>query len=229
MKPGAPHRASVWLLDADALGDAAGDGVLASYAAWLDASERERLARFQRPARRRQFLVGRVLARLALGHVLGAEPSIIRLLDRPGSAPLLMSPSAPAAGFSISHSGRWVACAVSRSSKLGLDIERIDAGRDIGALAAQAFDADRQAWLAARSPATRVRDFYGLWSRAEAAFKLGMPAGSCFDLSTSELAVVLCCEQALDRAPEVELRTLSAPPPPACAPAPTKSTPKTSS
>jgi 4'-phosphopantetheinyl transferase len=222
---GASRRASVWLLDADALADE----TLASYAAWLDASERERLPRFQRPARRRQFLAGRVLARLALGQALAVDPSLIRLQDRPGSAPLLVSPFAPAAGFSISHSGRWVACAVSASSKLGLDIERVDAGRDIDALAAQAFDADQQAWLAARPPQSRVRDFYSLWSRAEAQYKLGMPAGSCFDLSTPELAIVLCCEQALDPVPEVERKTISAPPPPACAPAPTKSRPKTSS
>jgi 4'-phosphopantetheinyl transferase len=220
---GAAHRASVWLLDADAPGDEA----LAPYAAWLDESERERLARFQRPARRRQFFAGRVLARLALGHVLGVEPSIIRLQDRPGSAPLLVSPLTPAAGFSISHSGRWVACAVSSSSKLGLDIEVIDGTRDIDALAAQAFDDRQQAWLAARPIETRVRDFYSLWSRAEAQFKLGMPAGEVFDLSLPELTIVLCCQQALDSAPEVELRTLSAPPPPACAPAPTKSRPKT--
>ena len=229
MSAGAPYRASVWLLDADAPADVPGDEALAPYAAWLDASERARLLRFQRPSRRRQFLVGRVLARLALGHVLGAEPSLIRLQDRPGAAPLLVSPSAPTAGFSISHSGRWVACAVSGSSKVGLDIERIDASRDIDALAAQAFDEDQRTWLAARPAATRVRDFYSLWSRAEAQFKLDMPAGSSFDLSTPELAIVLCCGQALDRVPEVEHRTLSAPLPPACAPAPTRSRPKTSS
>jgi 4'-phosphopantetheinyl transferase len=202
---GAPHRVSVWLLDADA----PEDEVLASYAAWLDESETERLARFQRAIRRRQFLAGRVLARLALGHVLGGEPSVIRLQDRPGSAPLLMSPLTPAAGFSISHSGRWVACAVSSGSKLGLDIEVVDEHRDIDALAAQAFDAEQQAWLATRLPATRVRDFYSLWSRAEAQFKLGMAAGSVFDLSMPELAIVLCCEQVLDSAPELEVRTVT--------------------
>lgn len=205
MTAGASHQASVWLLDADALADE----TLASYAAWLDASERERLPRFRRPARRRQFLTGRVLARLALGHVLMAEPQSVRLQDRPGSAPLLVSPLTPAAGFSISHSGRWVACAVSNCSKVGLDIEAVDPTRDIDALAAQAFDADRQAWLAARPPDTRVRDFYGLWSRTEAQFKLGVPAGSVFDLSTPGLAIVLCCEQALDSVPELSVRTMT--------------------
>jgi 4'-phosphopantetheinyl transferase len=197
---GAPHQASVWLLDAGVLADEA----LAAYAGWLDGSECRRLARFIRPARRRQFLAGRVLARLALGDLLKLEPRSIRLEDRPGRAPLLASPGDAAVGFSISHSGCWVACALSRSSKIGLDIEVIDRTRDIDALAAQAFDEDRQAWLGTRPCNTRRQDFYSLWSRAEAQCKLGSPAGSVFDLSTAGLAIVLCCEQALCRAPEVE-------------------------
>jgi 4'-phosphopantetheinyl transferase len=197
---GAPHQASVWLLDAGALADEA----LVAYAGWLDGAERRRLARFIRPARRRQFLAGRVLARLALGDLLKLEPRSIRLEDHPGCAPLLASPADAAVGFSISHSGGWVACAVSAGSKVGLDIEVIDQTRDIDALAAQAFDGDRQAWLGMRPPDTRRQDFYKLWSRAEAQYKLGAPAGSVFDLSTAGLAIVLCCEQVLCRAPELE-------------------------
>jgi len=199
-----PHRALVWLLDADALSD----GTLAAYAAWLDATERRRLERFVRPARRRQFLTGRVLARLALAEVLGIGAKDVRLEDRPGAAPLLAAPADEVAGFSISHSGRWVACAASVSSKLGLDIEVVDPARDIDALAAQAFDEGQLAWLAARPPATRLRDFYGLWSLAEAQFKLGRLARGRFDLSTPALAIVLCSEQALGAAPEVEIKTL---------------------
>jgi 4'-phosphopantetheinyl transferase len=197
---GVPHRASVWLLDTATLADA----TLAARSGWLDETEHQRLARFVRPARRRQFLAGRLLARLALGQVLEREPQSIRLEDRPGLAPLLVSPAA-AAGFSISHSGRWVACAVSASAKVGLDIEVVDAARDIDALAAQAFDEDRRAWLAARPPETRLRDFYGLWSRAEAQFKLGMPAASAFDLSLPELSIFLCCERELGSVPLVEI------------------------
>jgi 4'-phosphopantetheinyl transferase len=194
----------VWLLDAGTLTD----GTLASYAAWLDNIERQRLGRFIRPGRRRQFVAGRVLARLALGHVLKVDPATIRLEDRPACAPLLVSPADPAAGFSISHSGRWVACAASASAKVGLDIETVDASRDIDALAAQAFDEEQWTWLAMRPADTRLQDFYRLWSRVEAQFKLGMPAGSSFDLSTAGLAIVLCCEQMFCHAPKVEIMSL---------------------
>jgi 4'-phosphopantetheinyl transferase len=199
-----PHQAIVWLLDAGALAEE----TLASCSGWLDTSEHQRLARFIRPARRRQFLAGRALARQALGLVLGTRPEAVRLQDRPGCAPALVSPAAGTAGFSISHSGRWVACAVSASSKVGLDIELVDPGRDIDALAAQAFDERQQAWLAARPQDTRLRDFYSLWSAAEARFKLGMPAETTFDLSTPELSIVLCSDEVLSLAPAVEIRNL---------------------
>lgn len=200
-----PHRALVWLLDAGALSDE----TLASCSVWLDATERRRLDRFVRPARRRQFLSGRVLARLALADVLGMRAQDVRLEDRPSTAPVLAAPADEVAGFSISHSGRWVACAASSSSKLGLDIEVVDPGRDIDALGAQAFEAGELAWLAGRPSDTRVRDFYSLWSLAEAQFKLGRTAGASFDLSTPALAIVLCSEQVLGAAPTVEIKTLN--------------------
>jgi 4'-phosphopantetheinyl transferase len=205
MSMAAPEQTVLWLSDAGALPD----GALAAYAAWLGPAERRRAAGFVRPLRRRQFVAGRALLRLALAHVLGTRPEEIRLEEHPGRAPVLVSPAAEAAGFSISHSGRWVACAASANSKVGLDIEVVDPNRDIDALAAQAFDAHQQVWLAGRPAHTRLRDFYSLWSTAEAQFKLGTPAGSRFDLSTPELSIVLCCELAISRAPEVEIRPLN--------------------
>jgi 4'-phosphopantetheinyl transferase len=199
-----PHRAIVRLLDAGTLADEA----LAPYAAWLQESERQRLDRFVRPARRRQFLAGRILARHALGEVLGVAARSVRLEDRPGAAPVLVSPRAERAGFSISHSGRWVACAASASTEVGLDIEIVDAARDIDALAVHAFDAAQQAWLTARPAATRVHDFYALWSSLEARFKLGVAPGAEYCLSTPELSIVLCAGRVLDTQPNVEVKTL---------------------
>jgi 4'-phosphopantetheinyl transferase len=199
------HRAVIRLLDAGALTDAH----LRRFADWLDDSERERLARFVRLERRRQFLAGRALARRALGAVLGLAPAAIRLAERRGAAPVLALPGFDEAGFSISHSGRWVACAASASCQVGLDIETVDPERDIESLAAQAFDAQAQAWLRARPAHTRVNDFYSAWSLLEARFKLGAKPASSFDLSRSGLSIVLCCAQELEAPPAVEIDTLA--------------------
>jgi 4'-phosphopantetheinyl transferase len=83
-------------------------------------------------------------------------------------------------GFSIAHSGRWVACAVSAQTALGLDIEMKDGARDLNALAAQAFDSvEMSQWerLQGLPGDQRVEGFYRLWSEKEARFKLGITGG----------------------------------------------------
>ena len=189
----------VWLVDADALDAAA----LASYAGWLGASEQVRCARFVRAGRRRQFIVGRALLRLALGRLLGVSPEGIALTERPGQAPLLASPRF--AGFSISHSGRWVACGASLETALGLDIERIDPARDVMALAQQAFPAHDVDLLQACAPDALHATFYRMWCRHEARIKLGVTANMEYPVHIPGLAGMLACAAPLDAAPALAL------------------------
>jgi 4'-phosphopantetheinyl transferase len=202
--------ASLWMVDADAVTDAD----LLRYRGWLSPGETARYQRFVRAQRQRQFVVGRVLLRMALGRLLGAAPQDVRLEEQVGKAPRLIAPvpKGTVPGFSIAHSGRWVACATSAQSALGLDIEMRDAGRDLAALAAQAFDADEMAQWARiqRLPGDeRVDGFYRLWSEKEARFKLSETVGGhCIALPHAELSVVVCSELPLVRAPQIEIVTL---------------------
>lgn len=182
-----PVRAALQLVDGRSIAPVRLD----HWFTWLGAAEAQRFERFVRPERRRQFVIGRALARTMLGQLLGVAPPSLLIEERPGQAPVL-SGLDPNTSFSISHSGPWVACAVSADSALGLDIEQLDAGRDIAALAAQSFDADCCAWLAARPEATRLRDFYRLWSTQEARIKLNAAPASTLELAHPALAVVLC-------------------------------------
>jgi 4'-phosphopantetheinyl transferase len=194
-------QACAWFVDSDAVTDDS----LEEYRAWLGADELRRYSRFVRPERQRQFVLGRVLLRQCLGAVLAVPARDIRLVERPGQAPGLAWPDSPRPGFSISHSGHWVACAVSASTALGFDIERIDTTRDIGALSAQAFDREQQAWLAARPASNRVRDFYQMWSQAEARIKLGGPAAYETALHHPAFAAALCSAQPLSEPPELQM------------------------
>jgi 4'-phosphopantetheinyl transferase len=197
----------LWMVDADAVADAD----LQRYRGWLSASEMARHQRFVRAQRQRQFIVGRVLLRVALGHALGRPPQEIQLEEQVGKAPRMTVPGLKA-GFSISHSGRWVACAVSTATALGLDIELRDPSRDLAALAAQAFDAEEMAqWtrLQGLPDEERTDGFYRLWSEKEARFKLGVSAGGhCVAVPHAELSVVLCSEEPLARPPVIEMVTL---------------------
>ena len=181
-------RAGIWLADLAAVSDAR----LAGYLAWLGDDELARHGRFVRVERRRQFVAGRALLRLALGRLLDADPGAVLLDAQPGRAPRLLAPAVAVPGISVSHSGRWVACAVSLDAAVGLDIEVRDAGRDLLALAEQAFDAVTCTWLAALPDTTRVDAFYAAWSGHEARIKLGVPAACCIEVPHAELAMVLC-------------------------------------
>jgi len=183
----------IWLADADAITDAS----LQRYLGWLTPGELARHGRFVREQRRRQFVAGRVLLRMALAPLLRVQPQQVLLEERNGQAPRLLTPApcGAAPGFSISHSGRWVACAVGEHA-LGLDIEVRDAARDLAALAKQAFDADEMArWQQMQrwDDEARVEGFYRLWSEKEARIKLGMAVGGyCIAVPHEELSVVLC-------------------------------------
>jgi len=193
----------VWLVDADGVDDAA----LASCVVWLGESERVRCARFVRSERRRQFIVGRALLRLALGRLLACAPDTIALLERPGQAPALGADTD--VGFSITHSGRWIGCAAASGVAVGLDIERIDRTRDVVAMAQQAFDAHDMALVLDCPPEQRHAAFYNLWCRHEARIKLGRPAAALHTWQRDGLAGALACSMPLASMPLPALVRLS--------------------
>lgn len=192
--PNAGPVATVWLLD----GRSVGDDQLLPYVSWLTPDELQRYQRFLRPERQRQFLLGRILLRYSLGELLDIAPSSISLSERPGHAPVLnLKQGLP--GFSLSHSGPWVACAVSEQSALGLDIELLNGARNLLALAEQAFDATECTLLTEKQGDARVAAFYTLWSTKEARYKLASTATSdsvahCMTFPHTDISIVLCSE-----------------------------------
>jgi 4'-phosphopantetheinyl transferase len=133
----------------------------------LDADERDRLARFRRPADRARYLAAHALVRLVLA---GDGASAARLaFDRscrcgvPHGKPVL--PGGP--GFSLSHAGDLVGVAVRPNGVVGLDVEQV---RDVADLAALVEHV--------HSPIERAREavpdrtaFFRTWTRKEALLK----------------------------------------------------------
>lgn len=195
--------AEVWLLDAKtAAGSAA---VLRS---WLSESEERRFLAFGRAQRRNQFLMGRGLLRLALGELLGRPARSVVLEDVHGQVPRLVGAHSESTGFSISHSGDWVACAVGAGTRLGLDIELRDASRDLQALAAHSFDADAQAALAGLPQAALADAFYRMWSEQEARIKLNAPCAAAYRFEHPLLSIAACSSEALNAAPRMMVAQL---------------------
>ena len=162
--------ATVWLLDINRVTELA----VADFEQRLTASEARRYANFARRQRKRQFLVGRMLLRLAVSKMINVPVHEITVLDRVGSAPELFVAHKQRLppNFSISHTRDWVGCALSTQVMLGFDIEINDPDRDIVALSQAAFEPDEQLWLMQQPDADRIAAFYRLWSTREALYKL---------------------------------------------------------
>ncbi|MBC3919843.1 4'-phosphopantetheinyl transferase superfamily protein [Undibacterium sp. CY18W] len=187
------------------------DRELACYISWLGPTELQRYQRFVRPERQRQFLLGRILLRQSLSQLLDVPVSALQLTECPGNAPQLDFPVCPDLGFSLSHSGNWVACALSASTRLGLDIELLNPDRDFSALALHAFDAAENAWLQQQDAGNRMHDFYRLWTSREAHIKLNAKLNAelnvenaeCLHFPHPELSITLCSAEQLTSSPQL--------------------------
>ena len=164
------RSATVWLLDIERVTESA----VVDFEQRLAASEARRYANFARMQRKRQFLVGRMLLRLAVAKMMHLPVHKITVRDRVGSAPELFVTDGPSStpNFSISHSRNWVGCALSTEVMLGFDIEVNDFERDIVALSQAAFHANEQLWLMRQPDDERSVAFYRLWSTRESLYKL---------------------------------------------------------
>ena len=196
--------ATIWLLD----GRVVSDQQLLPCLTWLGPSEIQRYQRFLRPQRQRQFLLGRILLRSLLEQALNLPPSAISLLERSEQAPALLGMETTPY-FSLSHSGDWIACALTIQTPVGLDIEMLNPQRDFLALSEQALDDDDTALIAKLQGDARVKMFYECWSRKEALYKLAStdasaPDQHCINLSHPEISVVLCSASPLVSLPELK-------------------------
>jgi 4'-phosphopantetheinyl transferase len=161
---------TIWLLDIERVTEFA----VAGFEQRLAASEARRYANFARPQRKRQFLVGRMLLRLAVAKMMHLPFHEITVLERVGSAPEVFVADGQFSppNFSISHTRNWVGCALSTEVMLGFDIEVNNPDRDVVALSQAAFEDDERFWLMRRPNAERLAAFYRLWSTREALYKL---------------------------------------------------------
>jgi 4'-phosphopantetheinyl transferase len=171
--------ANFWLID----GSRVTDDDLRFLAAQIGASEASRFANCARPERRRQFLLGRLLLRIAVADLTGLPASEIHVIERAGKPPELMlsKRQSLAPKFNLSHSREWVACVTSLEATLGVDIEVIDSSRDIVGISEIVFHSREHTWLLSQPPAERVSAFYTIWCAKEAMYKLQCNLGAELD------------------------------------------------
>lgn len=126
----------------------------------------------RRPGAARSWSAARLALRLILARYLGEEPAAIALRLGPHGKPALAE-RPQRLSFNLSHSGGLVLVAVSADREVGVDVERIEAGRDLLAIAARALGPEAVAALRDSAGEERAEAFYELWVRHEARLKCG--------------------------------------------------------
>lgn len=193
MKAAAPAEVRVWTV-------AAGSPLaLSAPVSVLSAQERARAARFRFVPDRDRFVACRVALREILGAELEIPPAQIEFEYGAHGKPALADRSA-GLEFSVSHREDVALIALTRSRRLGIDVERVGAVDDSEELAARFFSPREAAALRNVPPEARGEAFFACWTRKEAFVKalgagLSLPLDSfSVSLEPGEPAALLAWE-----------------------------------
>jgi 4'-phosphopantetheinyl transferase len=153
----------------------------------LRVDEPDRAHRFKVEPPRQRFVVARAALRAVLASYLGAPPDSLVFAYGAHGKPFLAPQPDPPLHFNVSHSGDTVVIAVSRTERLGIDIEEqrpVDAATSI---AARFFAPAEAAWLR-KLPQERLAEaFFHLWTAKEAYVK-ALGSGMSHPVSQIEIA-----------------------------------------
>lgn len=146
----------------------------------LPATERKRAEQMLRPEAASRWVAARWALRHVLARRLGEEPAAIELALGPHGKPqLAVDPDR--LRFNLSHSAGLALIAVCAGREVGVDCERVEAGRDCLALAERALSAADVGAVREAPAAERPAVFHRLWVRHEARLKcrgLGLGQGN---------------------------------------------------
>lgn len=147
----------------------------AGMAHWVDGArrllgpqERDRAARFRFERDHATYVLAHAAWRGLLGRCLGCAAADVPLCFADSGQPML-----PGTGWatSLSHSGTLVLLAASRTTALGVDIERAPASARMQALAAEICAPEEHGSLRGLPEAAREQALLQLWTRKEALLK----------------------------------------------------------
>lgn len=154
----------------------------------LAADERRRWARLRPEAARRDYLAAHLLSRMLAAHVLGVDPSAIRMRAAENRPPELVAPpGALRLGLSLSHADGIAICAVVSGCAVGVDVESLrNVGPDPIAMAETLCSEGEKAALLAVPASERLERFLSIWTAKEAVAKA---TGLGFRLPFAQLTV----------------------------------------
>ncbi|MGY2052769.1 4'-phosphopantetheinyl transferase family protein [Methylobacterium sp. JK268] len=135
----------------------------------LPDDEAARIARFRQPGDRHEREAGHGLMRHLLAAEIGAAPGEIVLLRDAHGRPRL--PGAPDLDLNLSHGAGWVAVAIARGGRVGVDVEGASRPVEWDRLVTQFLHPAEITAYRALPPALRPARALELWSVKEACLK----------------------------------------------------------
>lgn len=155
----------------------------------LSGDERTRARRFVFDRDRHAFERARGALRMTLARYLDIEPARIEFdYNAHGKPSLKPAIKTPAVCFNLSHSGDLALIAITRSTHVGIDIERLRPDLATMKLARTAFSPAEVTALSALPRELFVRGFYHCWTRKEAFIK-AVGEGLSFPLDAFDVSL----------------------------------------
>ena len=148
----------------------AGEPATGRFEPLLDADELARAGRFVFARDRQLFVAARGALRLLAGDYLGVSAASLRFEAGRFGKPRLAEPER-GLQFNVSHAGSHALLAFAADREVGVDVERVDDGRDVFGLAPTVFTASERRALGNVPPEERLAMFFRLWTGKEAVLK----------------------------------------------------------
>lgn len=158
---------------------------LTGYECLLSEAETKRAGLLKSELVTSRFIAGRGILRTILGAYLDVDPADVKLATGEHGKPYLAE-STEDLRFNLSHVDDLLVLAVAAGLEVGIDIERIAAGKPVHDMGRLAFSRQEQDVLLAMPASRQIQAFYRCWVRKEACLKacgsgFSLP-GSSFDM-----------------------------------------------
>lgn len=166
-----PTAIHVWRVE---IGQALPDAVLCARRELLSADEVERAGRLKTRVLRDRYVLCRGALRRLLGDYLGRAPRTLVFEYGPSGKPALCTGRAAGEApieFNVSHADDLALIALTRHSRVGIDVERIRSLPDADALVRRFFAPGEQAQYMSLPAESRTSAFFRCWTRKEAFVK----------------------------------------------------------
>jgi len=147
-------------------------GLVERYLSWLDEQEQSRYERFRFPHHRHEYLAAHALLRSTLSRYSDCPPEAWSFMRNAYGRPeIAVGKGPPPLRFNLSHTEGLVACAVTRSAVVGVDVEGTERAGDLEEIAAMTFAPAELTDLNALTGEDWSRHFFALWTLKEAYIK----------------------------------------------------------